>query len=195
MKYEMCMYISIRYLFFYIGIITAGSEISTDEIDTLISNTGYTMTTTMFSTVPMVTSTSITGSTVHNSTTMYPITTGLCACFCDGITADINTTTEPTTMYVTADLDLVQMLKVNQEQLSSEVRKKTSASDYRTSSTIIGSFGVLILVFVISFIVLLDCLPPNRFCTTNKSKNRSKLKLKNRKPFFSKKKNILDRIC
>jgi hypothetical protein len=45
---------------------------------------------------------------------MYPITTGLCACVCDGITADINTTTEPTTIYVTADLDLVQMLKVNQ---------------------------------------------------------------------------------
>ena len=85
---------------------------------------------------------------------------------------------------LTVNLDFIEELKVTKSELSSEIRKKISASDPRSSSAIIGYFGITFLVFVTSFIVALDLMPPRRFCV-RKFRKRSNPK-KRRKTVHSK---------
>lgn len=49
-------------------------------------------------------------------------------------------------------------LIVNKEQLSSTLRKKISVMDNRPSSRSIGSFGVVIIVFVFSLLLAADVM-------------------------------------
>lgn len=56
-----------------------------------------------------------------------------------------------------------QELTVNSETLSSTIRKQTCASDFRASSNVIGAFGVLVLIAVISLIVLPDLYTAVKF--------------------------------
>uniref|UniRef100_K1Q0P2 Uncharacterized protein n=1 Tax=Magallana gigas TaxID=29159 RepID=K1Q0P2_MAGGI len=49
-------------------------------------------------------------------------------------------------------------LIVNKEQLSSTLRKKISVMDNRPSSQSIGSFGVVIIVFVFSLLLAADVM-------------------------------------
>lgn len=49
-------------------------------------------------------------------------------------------------------------LMVNKEQLSSTLRKKISVKDNRPSSQSIGSFGVVIIVFVFSLLLAADVM-------------------------------------
>lgn len=56
-----------------------------------------------------------------------------------------------------------QELTVNSETLSSTIRKQTCASDFRASSNVIGAFGVLVLMAVISLIVLPDLYTAVKF--------------------------------
>lgn len=90
-----------------------------------------------------------------------------CTCACQYV----NTSSLLNALQV--DLDFIEDLKVSTEDLSSEKRKKISASDPRASSTVIGSFGVVILVTVTSAIVMLDLTPPRRLCVKTKSEKPS----------------------
>lgn len=49
-------------------------------------------------------------------------------------------------------------LIVNKEQLSSTLRKKISVKDNRPSSQSIGSFGVVIIVFVFALLLAADVM-------------------------------------
>ena len=85
------------------------------------------------------------------------ISTELCHCNCNF--SEIITTTAPEVLNE-IDLEFINELKVKKEELSSEIRKKVSASDPRSSSKVIGYFAIMILTLMLSFILALDFIPP-----------------------------------
>ena len=52
--------------------------------------------------------------------------------------------------------ELKKELTLNRRELSSSIRKKTSAKDDRPSAKTLGSLGVISLSLVIGFIIFLD---------------------------------------
>lgn len=107
----------------------------------------------------------------------------MCNCICKFV--NTSSVVNPTSV----DLDFIEDLKVSPEELSSEMRKKISASDPRASSTVIGSFGVVILVSVLTFIVLLDLMPPRRLCVKLKFEKAMPKSKAGRRKIFEPRKN------
>ncbi|CAC5398929.1 unnamed protein product [Mytilus coruscus] len=118
-----------------------------------------------------------------------------CKCSYSGSTTDSLVLTTTPLATLTVNLDFIEELKLTKSELSSELRKKISASDPRSSSAIIGYFGVTFLIFVTSFIVSLDLMPPRRFCV-GKSRKRSYPKQRRKKihSTFFRRRNSLTQI-
>ncbi|KAK7109814.1 hypothetical protein V1264_013795 [Littorina saxatilis] len=82
-----------------------------------------------------------------------------CYCDCDELEATFNRSgTAPTTQDEAdeAAKKLVSELKVNKTNLSSTLRRKTSAPDHRPSAQGLGVVGVIVVVAVLVCIVALD---------------------------------------
>ncbi|XP_052243534.1 uncharacterized protein LOC127853237 [Dreissena polymorpha] len=76
-----------------------------------------------------------------------------CICPCGWVTEPKNYTAEELEQIVAA---IQEKLMVNKEELSSSIRKLTSAPDYRVEATVVGSGAIVFLAGVLVCIFLLD---------------------------------------
>lgn len=78
-----------------------------------------------------------------------------CTCPCNMVHVQKNYTSSELSKIIEK---MKKELIVNKEQLSSTLRKKISVMDNRPSSRSIGSFGVVIIVFVFSLLLAADVM-------------------------------------
>uniref|UniRef100_K1RGH0 Tyrosine-protein kinase ephrin type A/B receptor-like domain-containing protein n=1 Tax=Magallana gigas TaxID=29159 RepID=K1RGH0_MAGGI len=78
-----------------------------------------------------------------------------CMCACNMVHVQKNYTSSELSKIIEK---MKKELMVNKEQLSSTLRKKISVKDNRPSSQSIGSFGVVIIVFVFSLLLAADVM-------------------------------------
>lgn len=78
-----------------------------------------------------------------------------CTCPCNMVHVQKNYTSSELSKIIEK---MKKELIVNKEQLSSTLRKKISVMDNRPSSQSIGSFGVVIIVFVFSLLLAADVM-------------------------------------
>lgn len=66
--------------------------------------------------------------------------------------------------------ELKTILTIDKSNISAAIRRKTSAPDYRISASVLGCFGITLLVISLSLIVYADCTG----CCQSKKKSRKK---------------------
>ena len=132
---------------------TTSPSTTTTTTTTAMTTSPSTTTTTAMTTSPSTTTTT-TAMTTSPSTTTVHYESSFCSCSCS-----VNSSSPLTTADLNVKIsNIVQNLTISKRKTSIFIRRKKCAPDSRPEVVFVGYFGIALLVFVSSLIVLPDLL-------------------------------------